>query len=118
MKGGGMKGGGTMLASFAVVPLGMTGGVKELVAEALKIVDASGLDYELGAMSTTVEGDPERVVEVILACHRRVLELAPRVLTNITLDERTGATGRLKGKVRDVEAVLGKRLQRSSNAER
>ena len=101
-----------MLASFAVVPLGVTGGVKNLVAEALRIVDASGLDYELGAMGTTIEGDRVQVMEVILACHRRVLELAPRVLTNITLDERKGASGRLSGKVRDVEEVLGKPLRR------
>jgi hypothetical protein len=32
-------GGSFMLADFAVVPMGVTGGVKELVAEALKIVD-------------------------------------------------------------------------------
>lgn len=107
-----------MVASFAVVPLGVTGGVKTLIAEALKIVDASGLDYELGAMSTTVEGDPERVMEVILACHRRVLELAPRVLTNITLDERSGTSGRLEGKVRDVEEILGKPLRRRRNAKK
>lgn len=30
-----------MLADFAVVPMGVTGGVKALVAEALKIVDDS-----------------------------------------------------------------------------
>ena len=30
-----------MLADFAVVPMGVTGGVKNLVAEALKIVDES-----------------------------------------------------------------------------
>lgn len=101
-----------MLASFAVIPLGVTGGVKNLVAEALKIVDVSGLDYELGAMGTTIEGDRDRVMEVILACHRRVLELAPRVLTHITLDERKGASGRLAGKVQDVEEVLGKPLRR------
>lgn len=101
-----------MVASFAVVPLGVTGGAKEFVAEALKIVDASGLDYELGAMSTTVEGEPEQVIETITACHRRMLELAPRVLTSITLDERRGATGRLRGKVRDVEQILGKPLRR------
>lgn len=102
-----------MLASFSVVPLGVTGGVKELVAEALRIVDGSGLNYELGAMQTTVEGDPERVMEVILACHRRVLELAPRVLTHIAIDERKGAAGRLEGKVRDVEEALGKQLGRA-----
>lgn len=103
-----------MLASFAVVPMGVTGGVKNLVAEALRIVDESGLPYELGAMHTTVEGDADRVMDVILRCHRRVLELAPRVLTSITIDDRQGATGRLKGKVSDVEEILGKPLRRAA----
>lgn len=101
-----------MLADFAVVPMGVDGGVKKLIAEALKIVDESGLSYKLGAMHTTIEGDPDRVMEVILRCHRRMLELSPRVLTNITIDDRKGATGRLEGKVKDVEQVLGKPLSR------
>lgn len=90
-----------MLASFSVVPLGAGEGVKEII---------SGLSYQLGPMHTVVEGEPEQVLEVILRCHRRVLELAPRVLTNITLDDRKGATGRLRGKVRDVEQILEKPL--------
>ncbi len=101
-----------MLASFSVVPMGTHDGVKDLVAEALAIVDASGLPYKLGAMHTTIEGDEEQVMDVIMRCHRRLLELSPRVLTNITLDDRKGATGRLEGKVQDVEQVLGKRLSR------
>lgn len=100
------------MASFAVVPMGVQEGVKNLVAEALAIVDASGLPYQLGAMHTTIEGDADQVMDVILRCHRRVLELAPRVLTSITIDDRKGATGRIVGKVRDVEEVLGKRLVR------
>ena len=102
-----------MLASFSVVPMGVTGGVKNLIAEALRIVDQSGLPYELGPMHTTVEGEPEQVIDVIMRCHRLVLELAPRVLTNITIDDRRGATDRLEGKVRDVEQILGKPLRRS-----
>lgn len=97
-----------MLASFSVVPMGAGEGVKEIVAEAVRIVDRSGLAYQLGPMHTVVEGEPDRVLEVIMQCHRRVLELAPRVLTNITLDDRKGATGRLTGKVRDVEEILRK----------
>ena len=101
-----------MLASFSVVPMGAGEGVKELIAEALTIVDASGLSYQLGPMHTVIEGEPDQVLDVIMRCHRRILELAPRVLTNITLDERKGATGRLEGKVRDVEAIVGKSLHR------
>ncbi len=102
-----------MLASFAVVPMGIEGGVKKLVAEALKLVDESGLPYELGPMHTTVEGELDEVLAVVLRCHRRMLELAPRVLTSITIDDRKGATGRLEGKVRDVEQILGKPLGRA-----
>jgi uncharacterized protein YqgV (UPF0045/DUF77 family) len=41
-----------------------------------------------------------------------MMELAPRVLTTISIDDRKGATGRLKGKVEDVEKQLGKKLRR------
>ena len=101
-----------MLASFSVVPMGAGDGVKEIVAEALTIVDGSGLSYQLGPMQTVIEGDTDQVMDVIMRCHRRVLELAPRVLTSITLDDRKGATGRLQGKVHDVEQILGKPLSR------
>lgn len=105
-----------MIASFSVVPMGAGDGVKSIVAEALAIVDASGLPYQLGPMHTVVEGDSEQVLDLILRCHRRVLELAPRVLTNITLDDRKGAVGRIEGKVRDVEEILGKQLSRRENS--
>jgi uncharacterized protein (TIGR00106 family) len=101
-----------MLASFTVIPLGVPDGAKHLIAEALAIVDASELPYKLGAMNTTIEGEPDEVMAVIMRCHRRMLELAPRVMTNITIDERKGATGRLTGKVKDVEELLGKKLER------
>jgi len=79
-----------MLASFAVIPMGTEGGVKHLVAEVLKIVDESGLPYSAGAMTTTMEGEQDEVMQVIMRCHRRMLELVPRVLTNISIDDRKG----------------------------
>jgi uncharacterized protein (TIGR00106 family) len=84
--------------------------LKELIADVLTIVEKSGLSYKLGAMQTTVEGDPDQVMGLIMDCHRRVLELAPRVLTNITIDDRKGWTDRLDGKVSDVEEILGRKL--------
>jgi len=99
-----------MLASFSVIPLGVGEELKELIAEALSIVDKCGLSYKLGAMQTTVEGEPEQVMQVIMDCHRKMLELAPRVLTNITIDDRQGAIDRLSGKVKDVEQIIGREL--------
>ena len=95
-----------MLASFSIVPLGAGEELKEYVAEILKVIDASGLDYRLGAMETTVEGDPARVWALLRKCHERMRRLAPRVLTHIAVDDRMGAKNRLAGKVKDVQDIL------------
>ncbi len=100
-----------MLASFSVAPLGVEGGVSGMVAEVLELVERSGLDYRVGAMQTTVEGEPEKVWALMMACHNHMRTLAPRVFTHIAIDERTGATGRLEGKVQSVEKVLGRALR-------
>jgi uncharacterized protein (TIGR00106 family) len=99
-----------MLASFAVVPIGVGDELKEKISEALSIVESSGLPYKLGAMQTTVEGTQEEVMSLIMKCHNRLMEISPRVLTHIAIDDRRDATDRLEGKVRDVEEVLGRRL--------
>lgn len=101
-----------MLASFSIVPIGNGEELKADVAAILEIIDASGLAYKLGAMQTTVEGPEDEVLALIMACHRKMRQRANRVLTHITMDDRAGATGRLDGKVRDVEDVLGKELRR------
>lgn len=97
-----------MIASFSVVPIGAGAELKEKIAELIPIIEASGLAYVMGAMQTTIEGDAERVMTVIMACHQHMRGSASRVLTHITIDDREGATGRLSGKVSDVERVLGR----------
>lgn len=99
-----------MLASFSVVPVGIGDELKEAVAEVLDIIDRSGLSYTLGAMQTTIEGDEEEIMALIMKCHRHMRKLSSRVLTHITIDDREDATGRLTGKVADVEQVLGRKL--------
>jgi uncharacterized protein (TIGR00106 family) len=101
-----------MLASFSIVPVGSGEELKTAVAEAVDIVDRSGLSYAVGAMNTTVEGEEHEVLSLILACHHAVRKKVRRVLTTITIDDREGAERRLSGKVDDVEGVLGRRLHR------
>ena len=101
-----------MLASFSIVPVGTGEELKADVAAVLELIDRSGLPYQLGAMQTTVEGDEEKVMALIMACHHKMRERASRVLTHITIDDRAGAAGRLSGKVKDVETVLGRELSR------
>ena len=99
-----------MLASFAIVPIGVGEELKEHIAEIISLVEESNLDYRLGAMHTTIEGDQDEVMSLIMKCHSHMKERAPRVLTSITIDDRRGAEGRLTGKVSDVEEVLQRRV--------
>jgi uncharacterized protein (TIGR00106 family) len=96
-----------MLASFSVIPIGVGEELKRYVSEIVKLVDDSGLDYKLGAMQTTIEGESEEVISLIMRCHERMKEMSSRVLTSITIDDRTGVQGRLEGKVQDVIATGG-----------
>ena len=99
-----------MVASFSIVPIGVGEELRDYLAPILETIDSSGLPYKLGAMQTTVEGDWDQVMNLISRCHRQMLEVAPRVLTHIAIDDRKGAQGRLEGKVHDVEQALGQEL--------
>lgn len=95
-----------MLAEFSVVPLGKGESVSEYVAECIKIVEASGLDYKLGPMGTVLEGSYDRVMDVVKKCHMRMMELGPRTVTTIKIDDRKKPVT-LDSKVRSVEKILG-----------
>jgi len=99
-----------MLASFSIIPLGVGEELKNYVAEIIDMIDRSGLDYKSGAMQTTVEGDSEAVMDLIMKCHHFMRKKAPRVLTHITIDDRENAVNRLKGKISDIESVLGRKI--------
>ena len=81
------------------------------VAEILKIVSESEINYKLHAMGTILEGDWDEIMRLIKKCHKRMLKDSDRVLTTITIDDRKGRTGRIAGKVKSVERKLGKKLK-------
>ena len=101
-----------MLAQFSIAPLDRGESLSKYVAEIIDLIDNSGLEYRLGAMSTTVEGDVDEVFELIKACHLRMRLFSRRVSTHITIDDREGATDALTGKPHSVEEKLGRKIKR------
>lgn len=101
-----------MLAFFSVSPAGKGENLSEFVAGSLELIEASGLDYQMGPMGTTVEGEPEEVFDLILRCHMRMRGVASRVGTSIKIDDHVGRTGRLKGKIESVEKKLGHEVKK------
>jgi uncharacterized protein (TIGR00106 family) len=101
-----------MVVEFSVVPIGRGEELAGAVAGILDIVDQSGLPYQLTAMGTIVEGGWDEVLGLVRRCHETLRGESGRVLTHISIDDRAAATGRLQGKVRDVETALGRGLKK------
>ncbi len=95
-----------MIAEFKVVPVGSGESLSKYVAECVKIVDKSGLRYELTPMGTIVEGSLDDVLDVVKACHVRVREMSDRVETTVEIDDREGAKDEMHHKVQSVERKL------------
>ncbi len=100
-----------MLAELSVFPVDKGGeGLSKYVAESMEIIEASGLDYEVHALGTLIEGPADKVFQVIRECHENMTRHSQRVMTTVKIDDRSGVTGRIKGKVRSVEEKLGRTL--------
>jgi uncharacterized protein (TIGR00106 family) len=95
-----------VLVAFSVTPLGVGDSVGDLVAEAVKVVRASGLPNRTDAMFTTIEGEWDEVMAVIKQAVDTVAEKAPRVSLSLKADVRPGVTGALEAKIAHIERVL------------
>jgi uncharacterized protein (TIGR00106 family) len=95
-----------MLAAFSITPLGIGDSVSGAVAEAVRLVRASGLANETNAMFTNVEGEWDEVMALIKACVTTVGEAAPRVSVVIKIDHRPGASDALHQKVATIDELL------------
>ena len=96
------------LLEFSMSPLGVGESVSEYVARCVKIVEQSGLDFELHAMGTIVEGEIDELLEVLRQCFAALAPACQRISCAAKFDYRQGATGRIKGKVASVEKQLGR----------
>jgi uncharacterized protein (TIGR00106 family) len=95
-----------MLVAFSVTPLGIGEDVGAAVAEAVRVVRASGLPHRTDAMFTTVEGEWDEVMAVVKAAVDAVAAVAPRVGLTLKADLRPGHTGTLTSKVETIERHL------------
>ncbi len=96
-----------MLVAFSVTPIGTSStSVGDMVAEAVRIVRASGLPNRTDAMFTTIEGEWDEVMAVVKAATLAVAEHTGRVSVVIKADYRPGVTGAMEAKVQAVEARL------------
>lgn len=97
-----------MLVAFSISPATAdeTGGVAAAVAEAVRVVRASGLPNETTSMFTTVEGEWDEVMAVVKGAVDAVAAVSARVSLVLKADIRPGYDGQLTAKVARVEELL------------
>lgn len=101
-----------VLLEMSIVPLGVGEGVSHYVAECVDLIDKSGLEYEVHAMGTIVEGELDDLLALMRACIEKMAEHSDRVSCAAKLDYRRGKSGRLTAKVDSVEQKLGRSIKR------
>lgn len=97
----------SVLVAFSVTPLGAGEAVGELVAEAVRVVRASGLPNKTDAMFTVIEGESwDQVMAVVQRAVEVVQARSPRVSVVIKVDWRAGVTNAMSHKTESVERYL------------
>lgn len=108
---------GTLLFELSVLPIGGDIHLSDELARVLEVVDRSGLSYQLGPGSTCIEGEWERVLPVIRACHEEARRASPHVVTLLRIEDDQGQRDKIRTNVESVEAKVGKPLERTDPVE-
>jgi uncharacterized protein (TIGR00106 family) len=95
------------IADVCIVPIGVGVSVSEYIVACEQIFRDAGLNPQLHAYGTNIEGEREDVMAAIRRCHERVHEMgAPRISTTIRLGTRTDKEPMMKDKIESVRSKL------------
>ncbi len=98
-----------VIADLCVVPIGVGVSVSKYVAACEKVLEEAGLETELHAYGTNIEGDWDAVFAAIKRCHEVIHEMgAPRITTTLKLGTRTDRNQTMAEKVESVEQKLNR----------
>ncbi len=92
--------------AFSVAPNGVGDSVSEAVADAVRVVRASGLPHRTSSMFTEIEGEWDECMDVVRRAVEAVGRFGPRVSLVLKADIRPGRSGELQGKLDRLEAVI------------
>tara|TARA_Y100001968_G_scaffold320707_1_gene354026 strand:+ start:405 stop:713 length:309 start_codon:yes stop_codon:yes gene_type:complete len=96
---------------FCLVPLGVGISLSPFIAACQKIIEKSGLDFELGPNGTAIEGDWSKVFECVRSCHEEVHRLgSDRIYTTLKVNTRVDRAESFHEKVPRVFSALKENL--------
>ena len=98
-----------VIIDLCVVPIGVGVSVSAYIAACERILEDAGLDHQMHAYGTNVEGEWEAVFAAVKRCHQAVHEMgAPRISTTIKLGTRLDREQSMQDKIDSVNRKLGR----------
>ena len=96
-----------VIADIAIIPIGVGLSLSKYVATCELILIDAGLNPQLHANGTNVQGEWTAVFNAIKRCHEVVHEMgAPRVSTNLRIGTRVDKVQTLQDKIDSVEGKM------------
>jgi uncharacterized protein (TIGR00106 family) len=96
-----------VIAEFTVIPIGTQVSLSGYVAACQRVLAESGLNYELHANGTNLEGDWDAVMGAIHRCHEVLHGMGvPRLSTIIKIGTRVDVNQTMQDKVESVQEIL------------
>ena len=95
------------IADIAIIPLGAGLSLSPYVAACERVFTEAGLEPQLHANGTNVEGEWDEIMAALKRCHEVLHEMGvPRVATNVRLGTRTDKAQSRNDKIASVESKL------------
>jgi uncharacterized protein (TIGR00106 family) len=96
-----------VLVNFQVIPMGTDVSVSAYIAECERVLADSGLQVELHANGTNIEGEWDAVSDALRQCHERLHEMGvQRIQSVVSIGTRSDRDQSLQDKVASVQQRL------------
>ena len=87
--------------------------VSQYVSRIIDVIDKSGVSYQLTPMGTVIETDTlKEALDIIALSYEQLENECERVYSSLKFDIRKGKLNRLKSKIKSVEKVLGREIEK------
>jgi uncharacterized protein (TIGR00106 family) len=99
-----------VLLEFSIYPTDKGISVSPYVSRIMDYIDKSGVTYQLTPMGTILEGDWDKVINVVTSCFNLLEKDCERITVNLKVDYRKGSESRMHSKIEKVEELLNRKL--------
>ena len=94
------------IIELTIFPTDKGSSVSDYVARALRVIQNSGLPYELNPMGTCIEGEWDALMDVVHRCFEELRQDCDRIYLMIKADYRKRRSSGLRSKVISVQNRL------------